>query len=274
MKRDSRQTHAVSASYDSSGAYRAQRSHAPADAGTVEIRREAGCVVATLTRPAARNRISAPMAIALMELAEAVEDDDTIRALAITGAGSSFSAGFDPDVDCRVVEALNAISQPTLAILNGEALDEGLELALALDLRIALSSARFALTQLQRGVLPQFGGTQRLPRLIGAAYALKMMLAGEAIDGGEAMRLGLVTYLAKDRKSLERIRRDLLAMIESRGPAGVRLVKEAVRKGFDMTLEQGIRLEEDLYALLQTTTDRAEGVRAFLEKRKPIFKGI
>jgi enoyl-CoA hydratase/carnithine racemase len=274
VKRNSRQTRAAGASNDSRGAYRAKLSHAPADAGSVEIRREAGCVVAMLTQPAARNRISAPMAISLMELAEAVEDDDAVRALAITGAGSSFSAGFDPDVDSRVVEALNAVSKPTLAILNGDALDEGLELALALDLRITLSSAHFALTQLQRGVLPQFGGTQRLPRLIGAAQALKMMLTGETIDGDEAMRLGLVTYLATDRKSLERITRDLFATIESRGPVGVRLVKEAVHKGFDMTLEQGIRLEEDLYALLQTTADRAEGVRAFLEKRKPIFKGV
>jgi len=231
-------------------------------------------MVATLARPAAHNRISAPMAVALMELAEAAEDDDALHALAITGAGNMFSAGFDPEVNSQIVEALHAVSKPTIAILNGDAIDEGLELALALDLRVALRGARFALTQLQRGSLPQFGGTQRLPRLIGASQALMMMLTGEAIDGEEAMRLGLVTYLASDRKKLERIARDLLLTVESRGPVGVRLVKEAVRKGIDMTLEQGIRLEEDLYALLQTTTDRAEGVRAFLEKRKPIFKGV
>lgn len=214
------------------------------------------------------------MAVLLMELAEEVEDDETIRVLGITGSGKWFSAGFDHDVHRHVVEAIHAVSKPTVALLNGDALDEGLELALALDLRIAVKSSRFALTQLQRGSLPQFGGTQRLPRLIGAAEALKMILTGESLEGGEALRLGLVTYLAATPKAFEQLARNVLATIENRGPLGVRLVKEAVRKGVDMTIEQGIRLEEDLYALLQTTTDRAEGIKAFLEKRKPIFKGV
>jgi enoyl-CoA hydratase len=232
-----------------------------------------GCAVATLKRPAAGNRVSATMARELTDLAEVVEDDDSILALAIIGAAPVFCAGFDDDVDVSLVETLAIVSKPTVAILNGDAHDEGLELALAMDLRVGLAAARFALTQLQRGALPHFGGTQRLPRLIGAAAALHMILTGEPVGGDEALRLGLVTYLAHDRAELDRIGHELLNTISTRGPLGVRMVKDAVRKGYDMTLEQGIRLEEDLYALLQTTADRAEGVRAFLEKRKPLFKG-
>lgn len=213
------------------------------------------------------------MAHELLDLAESVEDDDAIRALAIFGASGAFCTGFDEDIDPRLVETLALISKPTVAIINGDAIDEGLELALALDLRAAVIGARFALTQLERSRLPRFGGTQRLPRLIGGAASLQMILTGEAIGGDDAMRLGLVTYLARDGKELERVVRELLATLTSRGALGMRMVKDAVRKGYDMTLEQGIRLEEDLYALLQTTADRAEGVRAFLEKRKPLFKG-
>jgi enoyl-CoA hydratase len=243
------------------------------DLGAIEIDLSGGALVATLKRPRAQNRISHAMARELMDLAETVEDDDAILALAITGAGNVFCAGFDDDVDSLLVETLALLSKPTVAIINGHATDEGLELAMALDLRAAVGDAHLALTQLVRGKLPRFGGTQRLPRLAGPAQALRMILTGAPLSAGDAMRLGLVTYLADDSKDLDRVARELLATIASRGPIGMRMAKEAVRKGYDMTIDQGIRLEEDLYALLQTTTDRAEGVRAFLEKRKPLFKG-
>jgi enoyl-CoA hydratase len=245
---------------------------APGD-GTVTVAHGDHHIVATLDRSASDNRLSAAMARRLIELAEEIEDDPDIYALAITGSGKVFCSGFEVDVDPVLVETLALVSKPTLAVINGAALDEGLELAMALDLRASLSSASFALSQLERGELPHFGGTQRLPRLIGAAHALRMILTGAALDGREALRLGLVTYLAKDRAGLDRLGAELLTTLTTRGPLGTRMVKDAVRNGYDMTLDQGIRLEEDLYALLQTTADRAEGVRAFLEKRKPLFKG-
>jgi enoyl-CoA hydratase/carnithine racemase len=129
------------------------------------------------------------------------------------------------------------------------------------------------LTQPARGEMPRFGGTQRLPRLAGIANAMRILVGGATIDGDEALRIGLVTYLAKNRSELGARAGEVAQAILTRGPVAVRMVKDAVRKGYDMTLDQGIRLEEDLYALLQTTADRAEGVRAFLDKRKPLFRG-
>ncbi|HEY6418898.1 MAG TPA: enoyl-CoA hydratase-related protein [Candidatus Binataceae bacterium] len=208
-----------------------------------------------------------------MELFEQVEDDGTARMLAITGSGAAFCTGFEADVDSRLVESLAVISKPTVAILNGDAIDAGLELAMAADIRVAIASARLAITDLSRAVMPHFGATQRLPRLAGASNALRMLLTGAAIDGREAMRIGLVTYLAGSRRELAGTAGRVAQAILSRGPLAARLVKDAVLKGYDMTLEQGVRLEEDLYALLQTTADRAEGVKAFLEKRKPLFRG-
>ncbi len=253
---------------------RAARRPGASAAGTVDVSSRDGCVIACLNRPAADNRISAAMASRLIELAEQVEDDDSTRILALTGAGDIFCAGFDDAVDPRLVESMAALTKPTLAIVNGDAFDEGLELALAMDLRVAPARARFALTQLARGVMPHFGGSQRLTRLVGSAQALKMLLTGAPVDGREAMRLGLITYLADSRATLARCADGVIQSMLERGPIAMRLAKEAVLKGFDMTLEQGIRLEEDLYALLQTTADRAEGVRAFLEKRRPLFKGV
>jgi enoyl-CoA hydratase/carnithine racemase len=231
------------------------------------------CLRVTLNRPHSGNRINASMARELIALAERVEDDDHLLMLAICGAGAVFCTGFEADVDSRLVESIAALAKPTLAIINGNAIDEGLELALALDIRIAAARARFALTQPRRGRLPRFGGTQRLPRIVGTPRALRMLLTGDPLDGRAALAVGMVTELAASRASLERLAAARIESILSRGPLAARMAKEAVLKGYDLTLAQGIRLEEDLYALLQTTADRSEGVRSFLEKRKPLFKG-
>ncbi|HZC45605.1 MAG TPA: enoyl-CoA hydratase/isomerase family protein [Candidatus Acidoferrum sp.] len=242
-------------------------------AGSIDVSFASGCVNATLRFPGSRAIITPAMAVRMLELFEYVEDDDAARMLAITSAGSSFCVGFDDGVDPRLVESLAVLSKPTVAILNGDAFDEGLELAMAADIRVAISSAHFAITHLKRGAMPHFGATQRLPRLIGAANALRLILTGTALRADDAMRMGLVTYLAESPPELAATSGRVAEAILTRAPLAARLVKDAVLKGYDMTLEQGIRLEEDLYALLQTTTDRAEGVRAFLEKRKPLFRG-
>lgn len=246
---------------------------ASAKSGSIKVASARGCVTATLTHPSNRNCVSAVMATELMELFERVEDDGDIAMLAITGAGDIFCGGFEADVNPNLVESLAVLSKPTVAIVNGDAIDEGMELAMAADIRIALANARFALTQPSRGEMPRFGGTQRLPRLVGIGNAMRILIAGAKIEGDEAMRIGLVTYLAKNRMELGARAAEVAQAILTRGPVAVRMVKDAVRKGYDMTLDQGIRLEEDLYALLQTTADRAEGVRAFLDKRKPLFRG-
>ena len=241
--------------------------------GAVEIHRHQGYITAVLAASEG-NRVSAAMAAALIDLAHEAEDDEAVKLLVVTGTGGTFCSGFDDDVDPHLVETLAALAKPTAALIDGDALDEGLELAMALDVRAAAASARFGLRQLARGSLPRFGGTQRLPRMVGAAEALRMILTAAVIDGRRALELGLVTYLGEDRDQFAVVAGQLIESITSRGPVAARLVKEAVVKGLDMTIGQGIRLEEDLYALLQTTDDRAEGVRSFLEKRKPLFKGI
>ena len=252
---------------------RASAVRAATKPGSVRIASASGCLTATLVAPSNRHRVSAVMATALMELFERIEDDGDIAMLAITGTGEIFCGGFEADVNPNFVESLAVLSKPTVAIVNGNATDEGMELAMATDIRIAIADARFALTQPSRGEMPRFGGTQRLPRLAGIAQAMRMLVGGATIDGNEALRIGLVTYLAPNRKDLGARAAEVAQAILTRGPVAVRMVKDAVRKGYDMTLDQGIRLEEDLYALLQTTADRAEGVRAFLDKRKPLFRG-
>jgi E-phenylitaconyl-CoA hydratase len=244
-----------------------------AAAGAIDVTFASGCATATLRYPGARAVLTPAIAVRLLELFEHVEDDDATRMLAITAAGPAFCTGFGAAVDPRLVESLAVLSKPTVAILNGDATDEGLELAIAADIRVTISSARFAITHIKRGTMPHFGATQRLPRLIGASNALRMILTGTPVSAADAMRLGIVTYLAKSKPELAATAGRVAEAILSRAPLAARLVKDAVLKGYDMTLDQGIRLEEDLYALLQTTSDRAEGVRAFLEKRKPLFRG-
>lgn len=171
-----------------------------------------------------------------------------------------------------LAEPISRLDVPVLAAIQGDAIGQGLELALACDLRIASEDSRLGLTQVSTGAVPWDGGTQRLCRLVGKARAMEMILAGEVIDAGEALRIGLVSRIVP-RGELMTTVMGLAQEMASRAPIAVKYAKETICKGMDMTLEQGLRLEADLYFLLHTTRDRTEGIQAFRNKKAPQFEG-
>jgi E-phenylitaconyl-CoA hydratase len=170
------------------------------------------------------------------------------------------------------IEAVAAIPQPVVAAVRGRTHSVALELALACDVRVASEDATFAMPEPQAGGMPIGGGTQRLPRAVGRAQALRLLLLGEEIDASEALRIGLVSRVVPPHE-LEPAAQEIADAIASRGPLATRLAKEAVHRGMEMPLDQALRYELDLTVILQSTADRAEGVRAFVEKRPPRFIG-
>lgn len=236
-----------------------------------------------LNRSDQANRLTPRMDQDLAAACLDVEEDEAIEVGVLIGAGDVFCAGLDESArtaeaiheqfgSLRSIEALAALTKPTVAVLNGDAFGVGLELALACDLRVSVSGARFGLPQVSEDLIPFGGGTQRLPRIVGQAKALEMILTGNPIGTEEAYRVGLVNEVVPKDALPARVDAVLSALL-GKGPVAVRLGKEAVHKALDLTLDQGMHLEEDLYALLQTTRDRAEGVESFLHKRKPKFTG-
>lgn len=171
-------------------------------------------------------------------------------------------------------DAVAAVPQPVVAAIRGEARSAGFELALACDIRVAGAGASFAMPETSLGTVPRGGGTQRLPRAVGRAHALRMLLTGEPIDAGEALRIGLVSEVVEpdDAGSVEAAARTIATTIATRGPIATRLAKEAVYRGADLPLADALLAELDLTVILQTTADRAEGVQAFVEKREPRFE--
>ncbi len=229
----------------------------------------------TLNRPEVGNTINQPLAQELTDICGRINSDDSIYVVVITGAGDkAFCAGGEPGVSAsyNVAAAIASIDRPVIAAINGDALGQGLELALSCDIRLASKGARFALAEVASGLIPMDGGTQRLPRLIGKGKALELILTAETINAEEALAIGLVSKVVP-QEDLAAEAETLAEAIAAKAPIALRYVKEAVNKGLDLTLEQGLRLEADLYFLLHTTADRTEGIKAFLEKRPPQFKG-
>jgi len=208
-----------------------------------------------------------------------IDWDEEVRCVLFKGHEER---GFDlepsPDPPEGTVEPgsiSNGIAQfekPVIAFIEGHALGWGLEWALSADLRVASENSLFGLPQVSLGTLRWDGGTQRLSRLVGRGKSLELILTGESIDAKEALRIGLVNRIVAADQVMD-VAMGLAGEMALKGPVAVRYAKEAIIKGMDMTLEQGLRLEADLYLLLHTTRDRTEGIKAFQEKRKPEFEG-
>ena len=234
--------------------------------------------VVTLDRPEAGNRVDENMAAGLAEACAAAERDDAVRVIVLTGAGDCFCVGSEPDSPAtpaafnrlRSSGSVASVSKPVIAAVNGDTIDQGLELALASDLRVASSGARFGLTHITRGLVPWDGGTQRLPRLIGLGRATELVLTGRLVDAGEAHRIGLVNETVSPDEVVSRSLA-LASILAAHGPAAQRFTKEAVLQGQDLKLDQGLRLEADLSFLLHGTADREEGIASFRERRPPEY---
>ncbi|MGI8748299.1 MAG: enoyl-CoA hydratase/isomerase family protein [Deinococcus sp.] len=257
------------------------------DFRTLQIDRHGPLAVLTINRPAALNALNGETLSELAQVTDLVAENADIGALIITGAGErAFVAGADISELAQlegvfagrelslagqdVMHGVATLPIPTIAAIGGYALGGGLELALACDLRVAAPGARLGLPEVSLGLLPGFGGTQRLARLIGAGRALDLMLTARQLPAEEALGMGLVNYLAPD--PLQKAR-ELAESILKNGPVALSLVKEAVRRGLDTTLELGLEIEADLFGLTVATQDFREAPAPSWENRRPSFRG-
>ncbi|OGA54241.1 MAG: enoyl-CoA hydratase [Betaproteobacteria bacterium RIFCSPLOWO2_12_FULL_62_58] len=249
---------------------------------------EAGIYLLTVNRPQALNALNSATLDEIGAAADTVAADENARVLLVTGAGDkAFVAGadiaemrnFTPERGeafsargSRVFAKLEALAIPVIALVNGYALGGGCELALACDWVIAADRAAFGQPEVNLGVSAGFGGTQRLPRKIGSARAMELLVTGRQVKADEALAIGLVNQVVAAaeimRKGLE-----IARLIASKGPLAARYTKEAVVRGADMDLAEALALESRLFGRCCATQDQKEGMRAFLEKRSPKFEG-
>lgn len=241
----------------------------------------------TINRPDKLNALNDDVMLEISKVIDELVADGSVGAIILTGAGRAFVAGADISrlavaqagdlekfarVGQGVFRRIELLSKPVIAAVNGFALGGGCELALACHVRVASTLARFGLPEVKLGLIPGYGGTQRLPRLIGRGAALQMILTGDTIDGTEAARLGLANVVVEPDALLAAARALASTMLRN-APVAIARAIEAVDVGLDATLEDGLRLEARLFGSLESTADMREGTSAFLEKRPPRFRG-
>ncbi|WP_372659793.1 enoyl-CoA hydratase-related protein [Hydrogenophaga sp.] len=251
----------------------------------VILRRDGAVGTVVLNRPAKRNALDLVMRAAIAQAVRALDADASVRVIVITGGESVFAAGADLNllVDKGAQDVadialgqywapVSGSAKPTIAAVSGFALGAGCELAMMCDFIVADASARFGQPELAVGIMPGAGGTQRLVRTLGPQVASMMLLTGEMISGERAFQLGLVAELAADGLVLERAT-DLARKVARMPPKAVRATRRVLRQGADLPLDAALALENREFLLLFDTADKTEGMRAFLDKRKPDFKG-
>ena len=255
---------------------------------TLLLDRDASVAIVSLNRPKALNALNRQLLGELDDVIASVGADASIRAVVVTGVGDrAFAAGADitelaalgPDAarafataGQSVFERLETLGKPTIAAVNGFALGGGCELAMACTLRVAADSAQFGQPEIDLGLLPGFGGTQRLTRLVGRGRALDLLLRGHRIGAVEAERIGLVNLVVPGASLLERARQ-IAGELAAKAPVALRYILAAVHEGADLPLDAANRIEAAYFGLAAATEDMREGTRAFLEKRKPAFDG-
>ncbi len=251
------------------------------------LEREGRVAILTVNRPSKLNALNQEVRDLALEYLEEIENDDSVGAVVITGAGDkAFIAGadigefegrspFDQREAMRfprVFDVMAGFPKPVIAMINGFCLGGGCELSMSCDIRIASDRARIGQPEINLGLIPGGGGTQRLPRLVGMGQAMKMILSGDMIGAEEAHRIGLVDDVVPHEELREKTL-EMAAKIASKSPLTVRVAKEAMRASERMSIEDGIVYERDLFCLCFSTEDKKEGVEAFLGKRKADWKG-